>query len=248
MTDVFYWRMNAAMHRTSVAALVAEIRDSQTKKQPLPLSIITTLLPLATPQREEIAKRGNFEWVSEQSWENRANTELRVQLDDPAMGTFFALLPAHWKGSVEGDESELELTFDTPLELEIPKLAELGLGRSAFQLFVSITVSAELAESVLDDGVDQSKETRVQAILGDFLNVRQFEGNLKVRVAELFSLGRDCGTQDKNDPNWYVYRRINGGLCFIHYGTVIDHAEIYQYVFGPGTYEEASRAEQQSCW
>lgn len=244
--DVFHWKMSAAAHKSAVDSLRGDIIHSHANGTPLPIQLIADLLPLESDQLEEAAKRGNFKWTGSK-FSNEAPDELWMELEDPVMQTFTATIPAVWSGEVKVAGKELTIRFDTPIELEIPRLATLGVGRSQFQSLTSIVIDSELSLSVFEEVNAPTRQTWVEAKLSAGSNDMQFD-QAELEVYAKFEPGDGCGFGDPEDPNWYVYSRVRDGICVVHYGTIIAGGSIaYEYRYGPGTKAQADAYFNQHC-
>lgn len=258
--DVYHWRMSAADHRASVLSLVHEIKQAHASQQPMPVSLITDLLPLQTNDFDLINARGVFEFSGDE-FINSADGELWVEFYDPVLEEFSTSLPQEWKGHLAVTETSLSIIFFEPLEIEMPRLSSLGVNRSSFQNIVSIHVTDDASLTRMYDGLDQNKETWIQAELStesekDILDKFGFP-NLTDETEE-YSESRfnplinkmvkenssECS--DPQDPNWYVYKR-NDGICIVHLGRILQNAHTYHRIAGPGTKEQMDSIYHARC-
>lgn len=258
--DIYVWSMSARPHKDSVSSLVLEIRESHANQTPLPVSIITSLLPLQSNEVEEMNARGDFV-IEGDSFLNEASEELWVEFYDPVMEEFNTTLPESWSGKLIVSEDLLVIEFDTPLEIELPRIAAIGVDRSSYQKLTSIRVNQFSSVSTFEDSIDESKKTWIQAVLSD-----TEEDMLKMLGLNVFTAHADSFTEteknplisnlmnenssgcggDANDPDWYVYRRRDG-ICIIHYGRIIQNAHTYSYRFGPYIRSECVNYVNNSC-
>jgi hypothetical protein len=246
MGGLLNWRMNASMHVSAVRALEHDLRECAAKLTPFSIRTIVDLLPLSTPNRKEVIARGACTIDASGKWINKAGSDLRVQFDDPAMGTFYVTIPREWTGTISASPDLLRIVFDPALHLEIPKLATMGVGRGSFQDLLSLSLSKQEALSSLVDVSDASMRTDVHALLEEAVSSSVVAGSA-LTLMDFFSLSQNCGgTSNPDDPNWYVVRR-NDGLCFVHYGTFIDQAEVYTIIWGPGKLADANAAQSKLC-
>lgn len=240
--------MNARAHRDSVNALVFEIKSAHTNQTPLPINIISQLLPLQSDQLDDVEDRGVFEFDGD-SFTNEADGELWIEFYDPVLEEFSATLPAVWKGAVDIQGKSLRISFSEPIPLEISKIATIGINRSSFQSLASIVITPKASVSRLIDGIDEDKETFIVAELEDFeeddienvkiLGINETTETYGERVANAFTMlaaeEDDCGCGPcADEPDWYVYRKRTGITCFTHSGTIVG-APAYDRLYGPDT-------------
>lgn len=240
--DTYTWELTGFPHKSSVDALRTDIIFAHANQSPFPISIVVDLLPLQSDQLDEVARRGNF-LISGDAFSNEADTELVVTLEDPAIETFFVTLPSIWSGRLHVAGDELEIVFDPALELEVPRLETLGVNRSKYQLVTSIACSPARAVTTLQDKISQGAETLIDVLLDP-----DAEAAMSVRRAATSAMATimssKCTSGEPDDPNWYVYRRRNDGICIIHYGSIVYGANAYDWRFGPATYDACVRHEQ----
>jgi hypothetical protein len=245
-TDIYQWKMSARPHKDSIIALKKEIADAHSSQAQFPISLIVDLLPLQTNQSEEMISRGNFT-ITQDDFLNEADDELWMEFYDPVIEDFFATIPAFWKGTLKNENNIITILFDEPLELELPKVTQLGVDRSAYQLLKSIQVSTVASISKFIDSNDEDKETWILAEFGDSeeVDLATFDlhavgkdtesfGARMVNPLVAFADGENesnCGS-DPNEPVWYVYKR--GQLCIVHHGTMYG-SNGYTVVYGPDT-------------
>lgn len=260
MSDVFSWYMSAAPHRASVEAVRNEIVDSHAASRPLPVGLILDLLPLKTDQGAEIAARGMFEWDGDQ-FSNQAAEDLFVEFEDPVLKTFSITIPAEWSGTLSLSGDELTLTFEAPLTITIPELANQGVNRSALQNVSLIRLDPSASNTRFVDALEVTRITWIVASLDpavSFMSAAALESftsgedevtetTRSLRYYRMFSTSNNCGEGDPDNPNWYVYER-NGGMCVVHYGEIIYGGELaYRYRFGPATKDKCDRYAQDHC-
>lgn len=245
--EIYTWRMSASMHAPSIRSLAEEIIEANTSQTPLPVEVILDLLPLQTNQDQRIRERGEFV-VTGNHFENIADSELFVEFYDPVIEDFNLTLPEVWKGKVLVSGDEVDIVFENPLEINIPKISEIGVDRSSFQLLVSLHVTKSAAVSKYLDDTDSDKETWVVAELSELDDDEDESPALipedGVAVTQAFSSSEvnpmfamasgssgSCGGGD-SDPDWYVYRK-NGGLCLVHKGIIVGGSLHYTEIYGP---------------
>lgn len=248
--DVFVWPMSAEANKGAVDMLRDEIISAHQAQpqRPVPISLVFALLPVTAEDTQPAIARGNFIFNGDR-WENRANDPLEVAFNDPVLKEYSITFPAVFAGTIEVVGPRVKLVFEPPIEIEIPRLAELGVDRSKFQQLVSVDTSPEQSLSILKEASGEQRETWIQVRLarnsalapGAFLEVSG------VRLMDFSSGGNPCGG-DPNDPNWYVYERNTDHLCFVHYGTVIEGGQLaYTYRFGPATYDACNSWSNTHC-
>lgn len=240
MSDTFTWSMTAFPHAGSVRALRMEIAVAHATEDKLPVGLILDLLPLSTPNIQEGNERGSFSFKANK-FENNGEP-IHMEFFDPVLDTYYLDIPASWTGEivVAADSSSIEITFIPALEMELPKLAELGVGRSKFQLVEKLTADDFRTVTHLKDTVNgnmsvldvQLKESAVPLELG-----------ITGRIVGLSTSG--CPGEDPDDPNWYVYEK--NGLCFVHKGSIIYGANGYSYRYGPARLGDCNAYADRNC-
>ena len=259
--NVYHWRMSAADHRASVLSLVYEIKQAHASQHPMPVSLISDLLPLQSNDLDLINARGEFEFSGDE-FTNSVDDELWVEFYDPVLEEFSTTLPQEWKGRLEVTDTSLSIIFFEPLEIEMPRLSTLGVDRSSFQNITSIHVTEDASLTRMYDGVDPNKETWIQAELStssekDILDEFGFphltdetEEYWESRVNPLVNKmakekSKKCA--DPDEPNWYLYRRNTDGICLVHQGRIVQNAHLYQQIDGPATKADIERAFHNLC-
>jgi hypothetical protein len=247
MADEFRWRMDASAHDTVLRALRAQITSAHQAQRPLPMAEIITLVPLITTQQDDVERRGAVTFTGDR-FVNRANQPLWITFSDPAIGEFYVTLPDVFSGTVRVNLSEIAIALDTPIELEIPKLAELGVNRGSFQDLTNITLSPEISISTLKDKSAPQRITKIEAELasGLLLQGAAAAGEKQGRrsagpsafeyavAARLLGAKDPCGP-DPKDPVWSVYRRADG-ICIIEGDDwAAGGSTTWVRVFGPAT-------------
>lgn len=247
--EIYSWRMSARMHEPSIRSLVEEIIEAHTTQTPLPVEIILDLLPLQTNQDQEIRARGTFT-INGDDFQNTADDDLYIEFYDPVIEDFNLTLPAVWKGTVKVSGNDIDLDFEQPLEINMPKIAQIGVDRSSFQLLKSLHVTKQAAVSKYVDLVDNEKETWVVAELSDRVDEEDIpiltpEDGAQVtevlmgsKINSMFATmasgsSGSCGG-DEQGTDWYVYRK-RGGLCIVHQGIILGGSLHYTTKFGPDT-------------
>ena len=243
--DVFRWQMTAYQDKPSVDSLRLDIIEAYTKQQAFPVELILALLPLQTAQTADAAARGSFTF-SGSKFANVVDDETWIEFEDPVLKTFSATVPAEWTGSVTVTGNDLRVEFDRPIELDIPRLAELGVDRSRFQQYQAAEVSPSLAISYLRESIGEGRETWVEVELEPTALVTR-SAALEIQSSSVFRASNNCDTSNPNDPNWYVYQR-QGGLCIVHHGTIVVGGQVaYVYKFGPATQAQCSAWADANC-
>lgn len=243
--DIFHWRMSAAQHKSAVDQLRREIILAHRHQTPLPVSLVVQLLPLRSEQLAEAAARGSFTFTDD-TWSNEAMDELWMEFEDSVLQTFNTTIPRVWSGRVSINGEQLTIHFDSVLEIEIPRLSEMGVGRSSFQIMVSVDVDTDISLTILREVGQTGRDTWIEAKLNES-TMRMYAAPKEVTRYSAFDTEDSCA-QDENERDWYVYRRLSAGLCFVHKGTIILGGEVaYERLFGPGTKAEADAFERQNC-
>lgn len=258
--SVYHWRMSAADHRTSVLSLVHEIKQAHASQQPMPVSLITDLLPLQSNDLDLINARGDFVF-SGNEFVNDAEDELWVEFYDPVLEEFSTTLPMEWKGRLEVTDTSLSIIFFDPLEIEMPRLSTLGVDRSSFQNITSIHVTEDSSLTRMYDGVARNKETWIQAefsassekdILDEFGfpqltdETEEYSESRFNPLVNKMIIENANRCSDPDDPNWYLYRR-DDGICIVHSGRILRNAHRYQQIDGPGTKADMDSAFSVRC-
>ncbi len=259
MADIFSWYMSAALHRDSVEALRREILESYQNQSPLPVGLILQLLPLQTPNEEEISMRGSFEWQGE-TFTNGASAETWVEFSDPVLGNFSSTIPPTWRGTIDVRDGEITLNFIDALKVSIPEIANQGINRSIQQRFDQAVLTAAFSRSRFVDVSDENKISLIVATLDPTVDLKsgqalgvENEAHIADSARDLefyraISTGSSCGGGDPDEPNWYVYRRVNDGLCIIHYGRInVGGVVAYVYEYGPDTKAACDRFWRDNC-
>ncbi|MEM6410163.1 MAG: hypothetical protein AAF683_01350 [Pseudomonadota bacterium] len=248
MTDVFHWEMSAANHKGSVDALVHEIKEAHHSQSPLPIRVILDLLPLQVADPDALTSKGDgtFE-IQGDSFQNVSDDEVVSEFFDPVLQDHTITFPAIMAGKldVSPDGGLLVVSFQPPLEMEIPRLADLGVQRSMFQWITQITLTDESSVTVLKDKADEDLETWVDA---ELVTPRTKALSVPATVQSISTLGvsGSCNS-DPDDPNWYVYQRRDN-LCLTHYGRIAVGGQLaYRLRAGPGTKSQMDQFMNANC-
>lgn len=245
-TDVFHWTMDASMHIRQVALLRTEVATARSNQTPLAIRDVLVLVPLNTMQSEEAIQRGDLTFSGDQ-FENRDDQPLYMEFGDPVLETFSAEIPARWAGTVELDGDTVKVRFDPPIELEIPRLAEMGVNRSSFQALTRVTLSPSVSTSVLQEVGRPEKETWVEAILTENALFEMAADADVASYVKMFGSTNPCGSTE-DEPNWYLVRRKRDRLCFVHDGKVITGGQVaYDVLYGPATKADCEEQEKILC-
>ena len=246
MPDVYQWRVSATSHRDGINAMRQDLIDSQVAQRPFAIGIILDLIPFVSDQFQELSDRGNLEF-SGSSVSNENDGETWVEINDPAMGVFSFTIPARVEAEMTVNGAEIQLEFVTPIELEIQRLSQMGVDRSAFQIFRSVKLSPSAVVSKMEDAADRSKETWVIVQLSQMVDITtrlpDSTSSVTVRASSYVGCGGPVSGSD-----WYVYRRIQGGLCLVHEGeTIYGGPEAYEKKFGPSTESQCRNWIANNC-
>jgi hypothetical protein len=246
--DVFVWRMSAEIHRSAILAFRREIIDHYTAKTPFPIALISFLLPIKSDQLKELNDRGSFT-IDGDNFSNSYSDETTVTVDDPTMKQFDVVVPEKWQGTISVKGKDIKIEFNPSIELRVPRLSELGIGRSQFQLYSSMEGDEKLISSRLVDKVDNTKETIIEVELeaDAASNQRLLEDATKLAVFDAAVLS--CSSSNPNDPVWHVWRH-QGGLCFV--GRIVTGSDPYDipnydHMFGPDTQRAADAWQEIHC-
>lgn len=242
MSDTFTWSMSAIEQASAISALRKEIALAHNEEGKLPIGLILDLLPLNTPNAQEVMERGAFAFLGN-TFVNKGDA-VRIEIFDPVLDTYFLDAPDVWQGTVATSGDRIEINFQEPLALEMPKLAQLGVGRSKFQLVDKISCDPDRLVTELSDTVNG--------------NVTILDVRLRIDASPLMvglsgkiigMASSDCPVGDLGSKNWYVYsRRGQDGMCVLHEGeTIYGGSVAYDKVFGPATYDECSRYANEHC-
>lgn len=234
---IFKWKMNAEMHKSAVYALREEIIEHYNEQKEMSMALILDLLPLETNDIQTILDRGNIKFNGDEF--TNIGDESLIEFHDQAMGDYYATIKEVWNGKIIIVDEQIEIEFNTPIELEIPQLTNLGVNRSAFQILKKITSSKETTISVLVDSVSENKETWIDAVLDNskYNENEDFKEDLENYLLFDTSEG-GCGNagEDPNEPNWYVIARQDGSSCFVKYGSELNPS-YPRFLYGPATKE-----------
>lgn len=241
MSDTFTWSMSALPHSDSINALRVEILEATLSDGRIPVGLVLDLLPVNTPNAQDAIERGAFEFKNEHF--SNTGEALRIEIFDPVLDAYYLDIPETWSGVAATNGDFVNLIFDTPLDLEIPKLAALGVGRSKFQKLEGMSCNKDHLISQLVDTVNGNR-TNLNVVLS--LNAAPAALGLSGRLIGMSS--NPC-REDPNDPNWYVYGRINApSMCIVHYGEVVYGGQLaYIRRFGPATYDRATEFARLNC-
>ncbi|MDO8770866.1 MAG: hypothetical protein Q7K57_19590 [Burkholderiaceae bacterium] len=241
MSDTFTWSMSAIPHADSIGALRQDIQEAYLGDGKLAVGLVLDLLPINTPNAQEAIERGAF--IFEKDRFSNSGDALRIEIFDPVLDTYFLEIPELWAGGVSVNGDLVSLVFDTPLGLEIPKLAALGVGRSKFQTLERMSCDRARLLSELVDTVNGNR-TNLDVRLS--LNAGPTALGLTGR---LIGMSSDPCKPNESDPNWYVYGRINSpDMCIIHYGEVVYGGQMaYVRRFGPSTYDSCAAFARANC-
>lgn len=202
------------------------------------------LLPINTPNAQELMEREAFEFGTS-TFQSKGD-ELRVEIFDPVLDTYYMDVPAVWKGTVVTANDSVELAFDPPLALEMPKLAALGVGRSKFQLLVGIKADRERLVSTLRDTVNENLTIIDVTLRAD---APPLDAGITGRIIGM--AGDPCGGIGGGlyDTDWYVLERVGqAGMCIIHKGRIVYGGQIaYNERYGPSDYKDCERFARQNC-
>ncbi len=245
--DVFVWRMSAVDHRSAVLAFRQEIVEHHRAQSPFPISLITALLPIKSDQIDVLNDRGEFD-IKGDRFTNAYSEETVVTIDDPTMKQYDIVIPETWKGEISVNGDDIKIIFDPQIELHVPRLSELGVGRSEFQLYASIEGDEKLTASRLIDKTDPSKETIIEVELeNNAPSIKRLTADA-TRLIAIDAASGSCGGGDPNATDWYVYRRRSDGLGFVHEGTIIEGGDVgYEYRFGPSNKAACDNWLNQNC-
>lgn len=239
--DTFTWKMSAASDKNSVDALRNKIIQAYSGKHPFPLVNIIQLLPLQTDQAGDVAARGSFTFTDGR-FSNISTDTTWIQFTDPVLKQFSSTIPAKWSGSISVSGDTLKIGFDDPPLIQMPQLVKMGVGRSMYQKYLSLSVSPTFAISMMQDTADNNKLTEIQVSLTASHAVAAHIRRASAAYLMLTDFSDLCGG-DPNDNNWYVLKG-NDGLCIVHHGTVVEGGQVYYVrVYGP-----ASKADCDRFW
>ena len=244
--DIYHWRMSAASHSESINMLKREIEESHANQTALEMLLILELLPLQTEQHEEVRDRGYFNFQGDE-FSNTGDDELWIEFYDPVLEEFTITIPKEWKGKLERKDDKLSIIFEQPLELEIARLASMGVDRSLFQKLIKMIITPSASLSILEDGGDVNKITVIQADIEDIspADYEFVKSQLITDETESFSASmknlfdkdgeKDCDSCLSDCPEekkWYVLNR--SGACIVH-GSTVYGANGYKVEYGPDT-------------
>lgn len=238
--DIFKWKMNAEMHKSSVYALRKEILEHYNEQKEMSMALILDLLPLETNDIQTILDRGNIKFNGDEF--TNIGDESLIEFHDQAIGDYYATIKEVWSGKIIITDEKIEIEFSTPIELEIPQLTNLGVNRSAFQILKKIISSKETTISVLVDSVSETKETWIDAVLDNskYNENEDFKEDLENYLLFDTSEGGCSNTgEDPNEPNWYVVSNISQSTCLVQYGSTRNPS--YPVIlYGPDTQQACS--------
>jgi hypothetical protein len=251
--DIFIWAMTAYEARTGLIAFRKEISDHVNSKEPLPLDVIVNMLPIGAKNAQDFVDRGPLKITATQTdgvvqFENTAPDDLYLILNDLAMKEYTVTIPADWRGSVSVIGNIIKIQFDPPIQMDVPRIDELGISRSEYQALDRIESDLRVVLSHLVDVILSDLETIIQVTYDpDAQGELPPDGNdvTKFRPfnASKFACGQ--GPPDPNDPNnpdpdddgYYVLRKRVGGQSYVQYGNSIVGGTVgFDVVYGPDTF------------
>lgn len=220
MSESFVWQMDGINHSESVGRLVAELNGSFRDREPFEISRFFDLLPILTPQRSDAERRGAM-IPTESGFTNSGDEPLELSFADPAMGEFTMEIPAQLHISLHSnDEEELEIQFgDSPLFLTVPRIEELALGPSKFQLVTRIHVTRQSAVTTCIDKLSEAVELAIEVQLSEALSspvppevssTPEARTDLATFTGTFVNMGDFCDVDDDASGPYYVIRRSNG--------------------------------------
>lgn len=243
--DVFVWRFTAFDKKAEILdlrELLIEARENQTS---IEITRLFDALPISTPQRPQAEARGEIT-VTGSEFTNISADELWMEFTDPAMGQFFVTVPPEFRADVPEPVDSITITFAEGAEIgfEVPKIEELGVKRSKFQLIREIEISDKFTITRTEDEGDPGKKSEIFVLFEQEIPVENIEdiaalffsgkqeldkdGNpvtYSAMLAEFAALGVSCNF-GVGDGQWYVLRRRNDGVCFVHDTNNIPNTEI----------------------
>jgi len=239
---VFKWQMDATAHKGAVRSLRDEITEAHRLQTPLPISIIFSLLPVTSEQVEVAKARGAFEFSGD-DFRNEADSALDMEFSDPVMHTFTVTIPEVIAGQVDISDTSLKISFSPTLDMDIPRLAELGVDRSRYQALRQIEVTAGASVTVLYERTGDQRETWIVAVLERGF-IPQIRGLSEARSLSVLRSSDPCA--DLTGDDYYVFRRT-GGLCFVNKGTIEGGQLAYEQRYGPATQAECREWVNTHC-
>lgn len=232
--------MTAYPHKSAADALRFEISEAHAQGASVTTGLILDLLPLSTAQAQELAERDPFQFTGDKF--ESSGDELRTEIYDPVLDVYYLSVPSVWSGSVIISAGTVEILFDTPLQLELPRLASLGVSRSKFQKLIKITGDPErVVSELVDDANGATTILDVHLVPTAVPLARGLTGKLLAMASS------PCPTS--SEANWNVYERRNShGVCVVHEGDYIyGGGQAYDKVFGPDTKEACDEYARANC-
>jgi hypothetical protein len=238
--DPFTWTMSAYPHKSEIDALRLEIREAHANGTPLPTGLLLDLVPLRAAQAQDLAERAPFAFTGDHF--ESAGDALRAEIYDPVLDVYYLSVPDVWSGTVTITGEAVTIVFDTPIQLEIPRLAALGVSRSKFQKLTKINGDSQRIMSQLVDDANGSITIIDVHLLPD---APPLVAGLTGRIVAMAS--SPCPGMAQDD--WNVYERKNShGFCVVHEGDYIyGGGQAYDRVFGPDTKDKCEDYARQHC-
>jgi hypothetical protein len=253
--DIFVWAMTAYEARTGLNAFRKEIKDHITSQQPLPLNLITGLLPINAENISSFLNRGPLK-ITGTTFQNIAASDLRLIIDDNVLKTYTIVIPENWRGTVTLPVTGniIKIQFDPPIQMDVPRIEELGISRSEYQALDQIESDLRVVLSHLVDTNSPDLETIVQVEYNPNA-VRELPpyGAGATKLTVLDSSGW-CGFGQSTNPgspqptpasDWYVFRHAIDGAAVLHEGATMIAG--YQRLYGPDTYDGCSNWVNTNC-
>jgi len=240
MLDILNYEMTAYDQKDQFNSCQREMIAAYKSSKPFPTKRLLQLFPALAASRRDILKRGpiNFSF-SKKFAETDYEEEQMLTFGDPALGQVFFTVPAKMKSKVEFNEANktIELILIDKIEMQVNKLAEEGLNRSAFQIVKKMKFQNEIVITVLEDVVapqnitnlivyltaDNTKRINLLASFQEQLSLKT--ESIVFKRFPLRSLDEvDCCDGLLGDQKYLVYKRKgdpeepNGCVCNIKQG------------------------------
>jgi len=173
MQDVINYEMTAYDQKLQFNTLQQEMTNAFLTSGAFQIKRILQLFPVISSSRRDMLRRSPLKFsFNEKHVATDYDTEQMLAFGDEALGQVYMSLPAHLTARVERNEMEGMITFILidRIEMQINKLTEGGLNRSAFQNVLSMAFKTDVTITTLQDTLDSNKITNLVVYLAPKFN------------------------------------------------------------------------------
>lgn len=238
MANILFYRLAAYDHKDNVNQIQQDFNQLLTTMQPYPIINLLRLIPLQFGSINALLDRKQISSPANGTLSCPYRETQYIQLGDPALGNMYLSIPAVCEATANRTDSYLSLTLSPGFVLQINKLTEGGLNRSAFQNIRAIIFEPNVCTTVLEDQNDRNKITHLVVYLDrTVVNTKDYEQHYKAaneveleKVSVISNLDAKCceGVSiGYGEPETYYVMHRNGhpGICDIRTTRVIGPSE-----------------------